>query len=307
MTKARVPFTVSCDLDLGESIRPYLSDKGADIHIFKGDVPQSLSQDRIKLPYQIKDDNVLLEIPNGMRILVKSGKEIIYTYPETVSQKDVSLFILGSAWGALCYQRGLIPLHASAVTKGVNIHAFSGHSGAGKSTLSAALSHKGWDFFSDDIIIYDPQNDSDQAMCYRGQKDLKLWQDAIDKTQLEKTHKVRDIKGHNKFYAKPASSSNLTHAPLENLFILSALKGKSETDNIIKPLSGALAINAIVKSIYRPRYAEAIMGRKAIFEALARLSEGINIWEFKRLFLTDNFEQSVSMMDDFLKEKELSI
>jgi len=46
---------------------------------------------------------------------VLEGRKIVVILEPGANQAEIRLFLLGSAWGALCYQRGLLVLHASAV------------------------------------------------------------------------------------------------------------------------------------------------------------------------------------------------
>lgn len=169
------PFTLRADLNLGGRIEPYLKETGYDVLVEEGPVPDSLGPEANTAPaYQTAPGQFLLKIPNGLKFYVENGTKILYERPENVTNREVLLFLLGSTWGALCYQRDLLPLHASAVVHGEDVYAFTGQSGAGKSTLSAALSKRGHDFFSDDVLIIDPNTLGKESLCYAGQKDLKL-------------------------------------------------------------------------------------------------------------------------------------
>jgi hypothetical protein len=63
----------------------------------------------------------------------------------------IRLFLLGSTMGALLYQRGLFPLHGSAVETPRGAMVFVGKQGAGKSTLAAEFHRRGYRLLSDDV------------------------------------------------------------------------------------------------------------------------------------------------------------
>ncbi len=63
---------------------------------------------------------------------------------------EVRAYLLGAVFGALCHQRGITPLHASAIDVADGCVAFVGASGAGKSTLVAALARRGHQIIADD-------------------------------------------------------------------------------------------------------------------------------------------------------------
>ena len=291
-----IPFTVSADLDLGERVTSFLSSQAADVAIFEGSVPQSIKDEGGGVAYQIAPGKMLLNLPNGTRIFIEDGERIIYHRGENCTDKDIALFVLGSAWGALCYQRGLIPLHASAVIVDGYIYAFTGHSGSGKSTLAAGLSAYGLDFFTDDVLIYDPSESADKAICYAGQKDLKLWGDAVTLTNSVATGRIRDTPDLDKHFARPNKVSTKTKAPLSKLFILDRTNTPDSDKNLLTPLTGAVAFKTIIENMYRPRYAEVLMGRPALFAAMGQLIKQIKVTEFKRYFHDSNFHESVEFL-----------
>ncbi len=82
---------------------------------------------------------------------VQDGRSITVAPVPGADPADVRLFLLGSALGALLYQRGLLPLHGSAVATPWGAMVFAGPSGAGKSTLAAHLRKAGFPLLSDDV------------------------------------------------------------------------------------------------------------------------------------------------------------
>lgn len=293
------PFTISTDIDLGDRLNAARVEQGADVSISHGDVPVSLDDPAVEgVSYQIKRGEFLLNVPDGSRLYVRDGQEIVYQRGEETGDRDIVLFILGTAWGTLCYQRGLIPIHASGNIVDGKIVAFTGVSGAGKSTMAANLALRGYPFFSDDTLIFDPANSGDGAICYAGQKQLKLWSDAIEMTGSEAIEPVRERNAIDKHYAVPPAPSELTIAPLAKLYFLKRTRGDATEPNTIKPFRGFQALQAIRKNLYRPHYAEALLGRKALFVALKQLLENVEVYEFVRQLGEDNYEPAL----DFISE-----
>ena len=195
----------------------------------------------------------------------------------------------------MSYQRKLLPLHASGIVcNDGGIHAFSGDSGAGKSTLTTALSKRGHAFFSDDVLIIDPENMGAKNSCYAGQKDLKLWKDALELTGASGGELISDDKSYNKFYANPAQYSDLTVGTLKSLYILSQSDISLDRPAFtIEALNGGQALKALTYAVYLQYLGELIVGRKTIFEWMVRLAENTKIYKFERPFEKKSFDKSV--------------
>ena len=78
------------------------------------------------------DQGTTLTIEGIARYRISDGRRIIVQPALGVPEANVRLFLLGSAMGLLLHQRGLMPLHASAVEIEGRAVAFTGASGAGK-------------------------------------------------------------------------------------------------------------------------------------------------------------------------------
>jgi len=126
----------------------------------------------------IDTDHYRFAVPDVSRYLVRQGREILVVPAPGAGAREVRLFLLGSAWGALCYQRGLFPLHASMVRVGSGVVAFCGAPGAGKSTLAAWLASRGYRLVVDDLCRVD-LSVPEPPRVWPSVPRLKLWRAAL--------------------------------------------------------------------------------------------------------------------------------
>jgi hypothetical protein len=101
--------------------------------------------------FEVRPGVFRLAIPGVGQYRVEEGKRISIEPLAEASMDKVRLFLLGSAMGALLYQRGLFPLHGSAVETAWGAMIFVGAQGAGKSTLAAQFHRSGYRLLSDDV------------------------------------------------------------------------------------------------------------------------------------------------------------
>lgn len=118
-----------------------------------------------------------MDVPCVGRFLVRNGREMVVEVYPSVSEGDVRAYLLGSAMGALLQQRGLLPLHASAVKVGGRGVAFIAPAGSGKSTLAMHLQHRGHRVICDDICAIEVGKQ--HARVWPGLRNLKLWRSSL--------------------------------------------------------------------------------------------------------------------------------
>jgi hypothetical protein len=133
-----------------------------------------------ELPYLDADHGqALLKIPGAGRFLVEHGRNVVIEPDDDADPSFVRLFLLGSVMGLLCHQRGLLPLHASAVEIGGEALAFIGVQGQGKSTIAAhCLAQRPARLVADDILVvsFDAMG---RPWAQPGMPSVKLWRDAL--------------------------------------------------------------------------------------------------------------------------------
>ena len=123
----QVPFTIDADFDLGEAAAPYSRAHGADVVVRRGVVPLSLPRPEQRgVAWQYAAGRTLILTPCGVRFLVEGGSTMRYALDGGASLADLRLFFLGTALSVLAAQRGLLPLKASAVANGEDVHALVG-------------------------------------------------------------------------------------------------------------------------------------------------------------------------------------
>ena len=173
-------------------------------------------------------------------------------------QKDIEIFLFGPVWATLCHQRGLLPLHASAILTDRGIIAFAGRSGAGKSTTAALMGSLDYKLFADDILpVNFDQNAIPGAWPYL--RRLKLQGDLISQLALTATEPVSERLDKHKYFVYPKRVADDKWTRLERLYLLEidATNSRSSIDRIV----GAEAVRALIEQTY---HFDFIVGSQAV-------------------------------------------
>jgi hypothetical protein len=129
--------------------------------------------------FQATPQQFLLTIDRIARYAINNGDEIVIDRAPQATDGDVRVFLLGSAIGALLHQRGLLPLHASAIETRLGAVAFMGQVGLGKSTLAAAFHRRGYRVLTDDVCAVSLDADG-KPLVTPAYPQLNLWADALE-------------------------------------------------------------------------------------------------------------------------------
>jgi len=109
--------------------------------------------------------------------LDQSCENIWATWPDRSPFENMTSYLLGPVLGLLLRLRGVICLHASAVSIEGRAIAFVGPPGAGKSTTAAACSKKGHAVLADDIVAMEERDESFYALA--SHPELRLWPESV--------------------------------------------------------------------------------------------------------------------------------
>jgi hypothetical protein len=115
---------------------------------------------------------------DGTRFLVDGGlTEIRVSGAPTLTAAGVAEYLLGPILGIVLRLRGVVCLHASAITIGGHAYAFVGAAGAGKSTMAAAFGRAGVPVLSDDTITLTPRASS--WLVAPAYPRVRLWPESV--------------------------------------------------------------------------------------------------------------------------------
>jgi hypothetical protein len=171
----------------------------------------------------------LLNIQGVARYLVTAGLEIVVDPDDAAPALDVRGYLLGSIFVVLCQQRGLLPLHASAIAGKSGVVAFLANSGQGKSTLAAHLAQRGFRVLADDVCLIDAAQGG-AAMVIPTAPWLKLWRNSLESLGREVEGLDRVFSEDDK-YRMPLAPI-LTPEPISKLVFLEANDISSVTTRI---------------------------------------------------------------------------
>lgn len=229
----------------------------------------------------VRPNECRFSIPETGEYCVRRGCEIIVTPAPGAGAAELRLFLLGSAWAALCYQRGLLALHVSVVQVGEQAAAFCGPSGAGKSSLAAALTVRGYPLRGDDLCCI--EFISGEARVYPSAPRLKLWRQALNNLGWSADDLERDHFRQDKFHLSSHASSSEAHVSRLTSLPLGAIYLLSWGELGLARLTGLEALRRLVASAtYRAQLIEPLGLTGAYWESCARLARSAPLWELKR-------------------------
>jgi len=236
---------------------------------------------------------VLITVRDVGRILIRDGREIVVD-ARPGRERDIATFVLGSGLGCLCLQKGLLPLHASAVTRGGQALAFSGPSGAGKSTMAAAMTGHGYSHLSDDLSIVGLGGERG-AEVYPGVPLVKLWPDSASAVGLDKADAKPELTWHAKLKFDMAIADAPEPAKLAAVYFLET---EDRADIVIEPLVGPYAVAALTAEIYRRGWLAAMGRIEGAWRQIGRLSQLTACYRIRRPHDFERLDDVARMVAD---------
>ena len=225
-------------------------------------------------------------VPQAGRWAVEGGRRITVDI-EPSREAEARLFTLGSAWGALGYQRGWAMLHGSAVRVDGKTALFAGEAGQGKSTMAAALIARGAELIADDLSRCGT-GQGERARLYPSAGRIKLWDTAIDHLGWQDRQRTRDHFRDDKFHLETAPQTiDCEPVLLSTVFVL-----EWGDEIAIERLRGGEAVTALSEAtIYRKGYLELMGGLATHVVACARVAASTAVYRLAR-------PSNLAMLDD---------
>ena len=257
-----------------------------DLVVCRGAVPNELEDAQVRESiYQISGEHFLLNIARVGRYLVSEGRAITVEPDPAADERDVRLFLLGSAMGTLLHQRGVWPLHGSAVASERKAIIFVGASGCGKSTLAGAFHQRGFRVLSDDICAI-TTGENGVAQVWPAYPRLSLWGDSVARLGSNPGDHQRAHSAHEK-YEIPVQY--FTPGPVAVAAVYSLYTSDQE-GLCLTPLKGFAKARELTANTYRLPFLTGMRrGQQHFWQALALAQQArvVSVTRPRQPFLLD--------------------
>jgi len=242
-----------------------------DVFIRLGHVPANGLVDGTRLgPFLwVNERSVWLKVPQVATFLISGSNEIVIDAVPNIDEDSIRVFLLGSALGALLFQRGYLVLHGNAIRIGDQCMVCVGHSGAGKSTLAAGFMQRGYDILADDVVPVDSH-----CNAVAGFPRIKLWQDTADRLEI-KTDELKRIRPNlEKFNLPLTQQFGHESLPIRWVYILSS---EHQVHITVDPILGMQRFQPLRNKTYRVQFLEAMSLKREHLQLCGQLAGKIRL------------------------------
>ncbi len=233
------------------------------------------------------------------RFLLRAGEEILIDLAPASNDDDVRAYLLGAVFGTLCHQRGITPLHASAIDMADGCVAFVGASGAGKSTLVAALARRGHEIIADDECFLQLGSNGD-VQAWPGISRIRLWEDARAALGFDSPRVEQEMQGHNKCPVTVCPPRNpIQSRPLRRVYQLQRVpNGVTE----VTRLHGADAVEVLMQNVYPPGLAKHLGYQPHVFNVCTTVARDVPVFRFSRPWDFAALDQGIELLENHLRD-----
>ncbi len=227
---------------------------------------------------QFGDGTFLHNKTGVVRTLSVEGKEIHMQRIPFVDDDEVRYVFLTVVMTAILLQRGILPMHASAVATPKGAFLFVGRSGAGKSTLAAELVRRNYLLQGDDITPIDLTAGS-HPQVVAGFPQLKLCLDAA-------AHLEQSTQGVARVRPKESKLSVLKHSQFQRT--PSDLRGivllePDEVDEVeIRTLKSQEKLNTLIEYTFNQSFLDGLHRRAAHFQQVVAVGNAVDVFAVRR-------------------------
>lgn len=228
--------------------------------------------------FHLGKNTLLFSLKGVGHFYVESGRRIFVLAAEDAEEDLVRQYLLGTALGALLLQRGVLPIHGSAVIVDGRCIIFTGVSKAGKSTLCSAFRRQGCQFLSDDVsaVTFDPHG---TPWVQPGYPQQKLCGDSIGKMGGE-TSGFRLVDPESGKYAVPAWEG--FSASPARLAALCELKPQEGSQVQLARIFGVQKLEMLLRNIYRAPLIHCFRTKTEYLGQCVKVAEGIAFYRLTR-------------------------
>lgn len=228
--------------------------------------------------FQAAPGQLLVWMDGVARFLALEGREIVVEPAPGASDNDIRVLLLCSPLGAILLQRGLLPLHASAIATPRGAVLFMGASGVGKSTLAAEFRRRGFRPLADDISVV-TFDEKGLPWVAAGYPQFKLWPDSAGGLVEDPAALPKMRKGSEKLLCEFRKDFKSEAMPLHGIYLLQTGSNVELTHSVER---GLRRVTHLIEHTYRNKFLTGLQGKADHFKLVAKLAESVKITRVAR-------------------------
>lgn len=188
-------------------------------------------------------DRLWFKLDGVGQFLIEHGRSITIQPEPGCDETSLRVFLLGSGFGGLLFQRDLLVLHGNSVRIGDGCLISVGESGAGKSTLAAGFLARGFDVLADDVVPVDAQ-----GYAVSGFPRIKLWGETAARLGIDTHGLQRILPDLDKFNVPLPNYRPGLRLPVRSIYLLEV----SDAPGVrLAPVTGMDRMSALTEHTYR--------------------------------------------------------
>lgn len=248
-------------------------DVAPDVSVRLGPVPEHLDEpDLVREVSESSAGRLLLRIEGVARYLVLHGSEIVIDPVDGADEHEVRVFLLGTCFGALLHQRGLLVLHASGIEHPSGAVLFAGASGSGKSTLLGELLRRGHRMMVDDVCGVTLHDGTPTVVPSYPR--TRVWADSAVELAVDTTGLTRTRPSMEKFERQLFDQSCGDHLPLRRIYHLAGAAGDEVTLETLPPMA---RFPTILANTYRAMLLDGLGMRPMHFDLASAVAASVEV------------------------------
>jgi hypothetical protein len=259
-----------------------------DVTFVLGAVPASLTHPVVdQSVLQIADDGTALVRFDDIGRFLLQGDMVICDLDVPPDAPELTAVIFGNVLTCICWQRGQLPLHGSAVAISDRAVMLLGRAATGKSLLAAALLQRGHSALSDEVAA------TAGGMCFPAGSALSLADDALMALGIDPT----DLPQYWNFPI-PKRLWTMGPTPTPRPYPIAAViclsKAPPDAPNEAQQLDGDAAVSAILNQVYRRDMLRLAHGEARALQEATALVAAAPIYQFPVARSLDRIEEAAA-------------
>jgi hypothetical protein len=248
------------------------------VRIRYGEVPEQLKDPILKASFfENCPDEFLFNLEGVGRFWVGHGEEVRVEAAKNGDDEQIEGYLFGLLFGMVLHQRGILPIHASAIATPKGAVLFMGASGRGKSTLAGEFGRRGYPILADDICAI--TNVLNVSRMHAARSLLHLLPDSLSRLGIAESG--LEVASYNplkrRFPVDPASAAD--SVPVCAAYALEP----SDVDEVcLARLSGFDKISTLLPNIYRVNILSAHDLASTYFGQIAALARTAKVSTVRR-------------------------